>query len=287
MWTSRASRSLKVVARRLAVVIAASYAFAVPMISIGASPSNAATCSAACLRVALPTPSASPSSQPSVSASAPTCQRADFLCGHGPSLPPPGVEQGGYNVRFKLTGAYVVSVCLHSDTTIRNNDNSHCTGSKLVGATWNVNVPYTAGDRVLVDFKVQAGPTKNDVDVSGAKSCTLSGTVQAAKLQCDVPIGDKPQSVGPPSIEPFDPLGAAGANGKPAELNILNVLAWCVTAAGVAGLLIVGLQLAMQLRRGIPGFQSELWREILTVAVACFLAITAGPLVAFLNIPLP
>lgn len=64
---------------------------------------------------------------------------------------------------------------------------------------------------------------------------------------------------------------------------ILGILAWCVSACGVGGLIIVGMQMALQLRRGDPGEGGEHFRGVFFVALACVLATTAGPIVASLN----
>lgn len=65
--------------------------------------------------------------------------------------------------------------------------------------------------------------------------------------------------------------------------DILGLLAWCVSAAGVTGLLIVGTQMAMQLRRGEMGEGATYFRAGYYVVLGCVLAATAGPLVAALG----
>ncbi|MET7681082.1 hypothetical protein [Streptomyces sp. NPDC005423] len=70
-----------------------------------------------------------------------------------------------------------------------------------------------------------------------------------------------------------------GADGK----TILNTLCWCASACGVAGLIIVGMQMALQLRRGDPGEGGEHFRGVFFVVLACVIASTAGPLVQFLG----
>ncbi|MFJ9372368.1 hypothetical protein [Streptomyces sp. NPDC101455] len=64
---------------------------------------------------------------------------------------------------------------------------------------------------------------------------------------------------------------------------ILNTLCWGASACGVAGLIIVGMQMALQLRRGDPGEGGEHFRGVFYVVLACVLASTAGPLVTFLG----
>jgi hypothetical protein len=73
----------------------------------------------------------------------------------------------------------------------------------------------------------------------------------------------------------FDP----GADGD----QILGILAWGASACGVAGLIIIGIQMALQLRRGDPGEGGEHFRGVFFVALGCVLATTAGPLVTALG----
>lgn len=65
--------------------------------------------------------------------------------------------------------------------------------------------------------------------------------------------------------------------------TILGILAWCATAAGVAGLLIVGINMAVQLNRGEPGEGGAHFRGVFFVTLGCLVASSAGPLVAFLG----
>ncbi|MGW2232589.1 hypothetical protein [Streptomyces sp. NPDC001759] len=65
--------------------------------------------------------------------------------------------------------------------------------------------------------------------------------------------------------------------------TIINTLAWCVTAAGVFGLMAVGINMAVQLNRGEPGEGGAHFRGVFFVALACLVAATAGPLVTFLG----
>lgn len=60
---------------------------------------------------------------------------------------------------------------------------------------------------------------------------------------------------------------------------VLNIMAWLVTAAGVAGLLIVGIRMAIAVRNGD---RDEHVREFLMVMSACVLGATAGPVVSYL-----
>ncbi|MFF2848450.1 hypothetical protein ACFVT5_19315 [Streptomyces sp. NPDC058001] len=77
------------------------------------------------------------------------------------------------------------------------------------------------------------------------------------------------------AAKPYSPPVGAG--------TILGILAWCVSAAGVAGLIFVGIQMSLQLRRGDPGEGGEHFRGVFYVFLGCVLAVTAGPLVAALG----
>ncbi|MGI5455849.1 hypothetical protein ACQEWB_22240 [Streptomyces sp. CA-249302] len=79
----------------------------------------------------------------------------------------------------------------------------------------------------------------------------------------------------PTTLAAFDP----GADGD----QILAILAWAASACGVAGLIVVGIQMALQLRRGDPGEGGEHFRGVFFVLLGCVLAASAGPLVAALG----
>ncbi|MET9097524.1 hypothetical protein [Streptomyces antibioticus] len=86
---------------------------------------------------------------------------------------------------------------------------------------------------------------------------------------------------GPPALPGGRHLAAYT---PPVEADtILGLLAWCASAAGVAGLIIVGIQLALQMRRGEPGEGATYFRGVFIVVMSCVLATTAGPLVAALG----
>ncbi|WAX78898.1 hypothetical protein [Streptomyces sp. KMM 9044] len=65
--------------------------------------------------------------------------------------------------------------------------------------------------------------------------------------------------------------------------TILGILSWCVSAAGVFGMIAIGLQMALQLRRGEMGEGATYFRGGFYVVLGCLLATTAGPLVSFLG----
>jgi hypothetical protein len=59
---------------------------------------------------------------------------------------------------------------------------------------------------------------------------------------------------------------------------VLSIMAWLVTAAGVAGLLFIGIRMAIAVRNGD---REEHVREFLMVMSACVLGAAAGPVVEF------
>ncbi|MDH6218457.1 hypothetical protein [Streptomyces pseudovenezuelae] len=65
--------------------------------------------------------------------------------------------------------------------------------------------------------------------------------------------------------------------------DLINLLAWCATACGVAGLIIVGIQMSIQLNRGEPGEGASHFRGFFFVTLGCLVASTAGPLVESLG----
>ncbi|MFG2956033.1 hypothetical protein ACGF5O_20200 [Streptomyces sp. NPDC048291] len=79
----------------------------------------------------------------------------------------------------------------------------------------------------------------------------------------------------PLTLAAFDP----GADGD----QILGILAWSASACGVAGLITIGIQMALQLRRGDPGEGGEHFRGVFFVLLGCVIAASAGPLVAALG----
>lgn len=62
--------------------------------------------------------------------------------------------------------------------------------------------------------------------------------------------------------------------------EVLAVIAWLATAAGVAGLLFVGIRMAISLRQGEG---QEHLVQFAMVMGACIIASTAGPIVAFVT----
>ncbi|MEU7314813.1 hypothetical protein [Streptomyces sp. NPDC007083] len=79
----------------------------------------------------------------------------------------------------------------------------------------------------------------------------------------------------PETMPTYSPTGKTAANAD----ALLNWLAWGASVAGVLGLIIVGTQLSLQLRRGDMGEGASYFRGLFIVLVASVIATTAGPIV--------
>ncbi|GGV74428.1 hypothetical protein [Streptomyces thermoviolaceus] len=80
----------------------------------------------------------------------------------------------------------------------------------------------------------------------------------------------------------FSTLADTFTPGSDADF-LLGVLSWCASAAGVAGVLITGMLMALQLRHGEMGEGASYMRGLFFVMLGCILATTAGPIVKFLG----
>ncbi|MFR0352243.1 hypothetical protein [Streptomyces sediminimaris] len=77
---------------------------------------------------------------------------------------------------------------------------------------------------------------------------------------------------------------AAASYSPPADAGvIINLLAWCVSAAGVFGIMVVGINMAIQLNRGEPGEGGAHFRGAFFILLACVVATSAKPLVVLLG----
>ncbi|MFG3253225.1 hypothetical protein [Streptomyces sp. NPDC048172] len=90
----------------------------------------------------------------------------------------------------------------------------------------------------------------------------------------DCPPPSSKEDIGP--CKTFDPTEAN---------EILSIIAWCVTAAAVAGLIVIGINMALQVRNGEMGEGATHFRGVVIVATSCVLCATAGPLVEFVISP--
>jgi len=89
----------------------------------------------------------------------------------------------------------------------------------------------------------------------------------------------------PPRTSSQD-IGPCGTFEPGPEADILiSYLAWAVSAAAVAGVIFVGIQMALQVRRGEIGEGATYFRSLVIVLCACLMASTAGPLVDFVITP--
>ncbi|GAB1639710.1 hypothetical protein [Krasilnikovia sp. MM14-A1259] len=184
-------------------------------------------------------------------------------------------------------GAFVVRFCLKTTTTMkraRGSDRS-CSGWLAVNnsATLRADTTDTL-DEVFLDTEVDkffGTETRDDKLITGATDCEVSGTTENWPIRCNTPkapaVPVSAPAVAPFAISPTDPNDPA--------MSLLNLLAWCVTAAAVAGLIVTGMNMALQMRRGEPGEFSEHWRGFLYVGAACLIGATAGPVVSFLGLP--
>lgn len=67
--------------------------------------------------------------------------------------------------------------------------------------------------------------------------------------------------------------------------QLLGYLAWLVTAAAVAGVIVIGIQMAMRLRAGEMGEGATYFRGIVIILGSCILGASAGPLVNYVIWP--
>ncbi|MDP9793426.1 hypothetical protein J2S43_001938 [Catenuloplanes nepalensis] len=190
-----------------------------------------------------------------------------------------------HSVRIKNSGAYTVNACIRSKLDGPDSDARRCTGNKLVAQSETITVD-DRGAGVFLDFYIQAGPSHKGYDATGRHWCTFSGTVQGAKMECEsVPRPAVTQPV--PTIIAFDPSSVQDDEGRRVDINLLNLLAWSVSASGVVGILIVGLNMTLQMRRGDMGFGPDQWRQLTIVGISCIIAVAVAPILTFLDIKLP
>ncbi|WP_331460989.1 hypothetical protein [Micromonospora tarapacensis] len=194
-----------------------------------------------------------------------------------------------YTVKIHGGGAvYNYTLCLKTTTTMArprgNGSDRICSGKRnSTNGSYDLSAPYTSGDTVKMDIEMHTGltgesVTKDNVEITGATSCTISGLVHAGKFECDTPINSIKFS--PPAIEAY----TIDTNEDRAVSKLLDFMAWLVSAAAVAGLLITAATLASQVRRGALEERTEYVKHLAFVLTACLLATTAGPIIAWLDI---
>jgi hypothetical protein len=225
-------------------------------------------------------PAAASSAQPLVELYAPASDCMKTSDGWSAGCPAErhqvGVEnKGGMNVRL----------CLKSTSTLRDGasggDQRDCVHLQT-SETGKLSVPYRDSDKILMDVEIFMpwSENHNDYDMTGRTNCVMYGVTAGWEFDCGKSSAAD-VTVAKPSIAAYQP--AMGSNEDPLKY-LLNILAWAVTAASVAGLIITGINMALQLRRGEPGEFSEHWRGLVYVGSACMLGLTAGPIVQFLQI---
>ncbi|MGC4892302.1 hypothetical protein [Micromonospora sp. DT31] len=200
------------------------------------------------------------------------------------AAPTPATEQ--LTVRIDADTAFVFILCLKTSTTVNpatrppGKNDRQCSGRKPA-SEFDMTVTFTPGDTVWMDVEMIVGAgsvTKDNIDITGSTKCWFTGVVHAGKFRCDSGVNKK--SFTPPSFEPYsidveDP--------ETPVMQLLNLMAWCVSAAAVAGLLLTGMTLASQMRRGALEERTEYVRQIALVFAACLIATTAGPIVEALG----
>ncbi|TCB96793.1 hypothetical protein E0H26_14335 [Micromonospora zingiberis] len=194
-----------------------------------------------------------------------------------------------YTVKIHGGGAvYNYTLCLKTTTTMArnaaNNGDRECTGKRnSTDGSYDMSAAYKPGDSVKMDVEMHTGlvgesVTKDNIEITGATSCTISGLVHAGKFECDVPVNSVHFS--PPAIEAY----TINTNQHGSIRKLLDFMAWLVSAAAVTGLLITGATLASQLRRGALEERTEYTKHLSFVLAACLLATTAGPIVSWLDL---
>jgi hypothetical protein len=194
-----------------------------------------------------------------------------------------------YTVRIHGSHAvYIYTLCLKTTTTMArprgNGSDRICTGQKnSTHGSYDLSAPYTSGDTVKMDIEMHTGlagesVTNDNVEITGATSCTISGVVHAGKFECDTPINSVKFS--PPAIDPY----TINTNSDRAVSKLLDFMAWLVSAAAVTGTLITAAAMASQVRRGSLEERTEYVKHLAFVLVACLLATTAGPIIAWLDV---
>jgi len=136
---------------------------------------------------------------------------------------------------------------------------------------------------VLLDFEIFGDHDYHDGVITGGHNCVAEGIINFAKVDCHIPhdANQAGQTFSPATIAPYSiQVNDTGNN----VMDVLGLLAWCVSAAGVAGIIITGINMAVQLRRGDPGEFSEHWRSMTLVLLSCIVGATAGPIINYLNI---
>ncbi|GAB7046244.1 hypothetical protein JCM9534A_13700 [Catenuloplanes indicus JCM 9534] len=189
------------------------------------------------------------------------------------------------NLNVRNTGGYIVDICIRSKNDPVQTEDRFCVWNLTVNETEDMPLD-DEGVGVLLDFWVDLGPSYEGYDVTGRDWCHWSGLVQNVKMQCES-VPRPPATHSAPSIAPFDPSAVRDADDRRVDVSLLNLLAWSVSASGVVGILIVGLNMTLQMRRGDMGFGPDQWRQLTIVGISCIIAVAVAPILTFLDIKLP
>ncbi|MET8094599.1 hypothetical protein [Micromonospora sp. NPDC005220] len=196
---------------------------------------------------------------------------------------------GTYTVTVDGGGAaFLYKICLKTTTTVNTypagGGDRVCSGKKgSTDGSFDLTAEFTDGDTVWMDVEMLVdlsghSRTKDNVEITGSHSCTLKGALYAGKFKCENAINKK--SFEAPSIEPYQ---VVVDDPNAPVVQLLTLMAWCVSAAAVVGLLLTGMTLASQLRRGSLEERTEYTKQIAFVMAACLLATTVGPIVEALG----
>jgi hypothetical protein len=207
-----------------------------------------------------------------------------------PGFAPTGSPPNQFTLKINGGSAhYIYIACLKSTTSMRRPRGSDrtCSGKKgSPNGSFTLTVEAFPGDKEYLDFEefvdtLGHSETQDDTDVTGTTYCDATGTLYDFKIHCDWP-----SSSADPRVFSMSPPTAFQVNTtNPADpvMELLNVLAWCVSSAALIGLIIAAIQLSLQLRHGVVGYTVELLRPFIILITACLIAASAGPVVSFLG----
>jgi len=204
-----------------------------------------------------------------------------------------GDHAGKYKLDVENDVGADARFCVKSETSLTyppgdsgEHTQRHCSGKLHARDTTTLYIDAKPGDKIYLDFEVYGEHTHNDYEMTGGHQCTATGVTAGGKVDCHIPANQAGFTFSPSPMAPYsmDHANVASEPGMEPGMNLLNLLAWCVSAAAVVGFMVTGMGMALQLRRGEPGEFSEHFRGFILVGVACILGATAGPIVEFLHV---
>jgi hypothetical protein len=214
---------------------------------------------------------------------------------YSPTPAPPGFAPTGAppnQFTLKINGGsahYIYIACLKSTTSMKRPRGSDrtCSGKKgSPNGSFTLTVEAFPGDTEYLDVEefVDASDhseTQDNTKVTGATHCDLTGQLYNFKIHCDWASSSAAPRVF--SMSPPTAFQVNTADSTDPVMELLNLLAWCVSSAALIGLIIAATQLSLQLRRGVTGYSAELLRPFIILITACLIAASAGPVVSFLG----